>query len=317
MTRKDALCALVYISLAVSIGFADLRMRPHTNKVVADYIPGVLANTESAPGAYRVLAPFVIDKVAAASGASRQATWYATRLIFIFLALLSMHAYLRTWFRPEQAFTGVAITAATLPLTFTNSWPHPDSMPELALFTLGAMAAARGAHLGFGIVLALAALNRETSVFLVLLYAVALPRSRAHVYRTAAFAVEWAAIYGALRAVRGMRHYDYWQAARNWADLGLLPAPYDPYYRVYAYFVIFLFGPLLYLAFRAAARKNAPSFVTRALLIVPAFVTVAFLFSNIIETRIFTPLYALIVPAAMFALFSGGRVDGRDESNLP
>jgi hypothetical protein len=302
MKRKDWLCVLVYLSMTVAVGFADLRMRPHTNKVVADYIPGVVGNTESAPGAYRVLAPFTIDAAARLTGASPLATWYATRLIFIFLALAAMHGYLRTWFPPEHALTGVALTAATLPLTFTNSWPHPDSMPELALFTLGAMAAARGAHLGFAGALALAALNRETSAFLVLLYAVARPLDRAHVYRTFAFALEWAAIYAALRAARGLRHYDYWQAGRHWTDLGLLPAAFDPYYRAYAYFAVVLFGPLLYLAFRAVARRNAPLFVARALLVVPVFVAVAFMFSNIIETRIFTPLYALIVPAALFAL---------------
>jgi hypothetical protein len=305
MLRKDALCLLVYLSLAVSIGFADLRMRAHTDKVVADYIPGVVNNTEFAPGVYRVLAPFVIDRTARITGASLLSTWYATRLIFIFLALASIHAYLRTWFSAAQALTGVALTAATLPLTFTNSWPHPDSMPELALFTLGAMAVARRAYLAFGLVLALAALNRETSVFLVMLYAIALPLTRAHAARTAAFAVEWAAIYAGLRAVRGLRQYAYWQAPRNWSDLGLLPAPFDPYYRSYAYFAVFAFGPLLYLAYRAARRNDAPLFVSRALLVVPAFVTVAFLFSNIIETRIFTPLYPLILPGALFALFGG------------
>jgi hypothetical protein len=61
---------------------------------------------------------------------------------------------------------------------------------------------------------------------------------------------------------------------------------------------------MLYLSLKATA---APAFVRRALLLVPCVVVVAFLFSNIIETRIFTPLYALILPGAMFYLF-GDRV---------
>ena len=59
MNRKDALCLLVYVSLAIATGFADLHMRPHTEKVLTEYIPGVVANTEFPPGAYRVLAIIV------------------------------------------------------------------------------------------------------------------------------------------------------------------------------------------------------------------------------------------------------------------
>ncbi len=307
MTRKDAYCLLVYVSFAIATGFTDLRMRPHTDKVVTDYIPGVVANTEFAPGAYRVLAPLIIHETAAVTGLSLQTTWYITRLLFILAAFWCVHLYLRTWFAPEQALAGVAITAATLPLTFTNSWPHPDSMPELALFTLGAIAVARRADALFAITLALAAFNRETSAFLVLLYLVAQPLERGRLWRTGVFAGEWFLIYAGLRVARGIRHYDYWQAGRNLADLGLLPANYDPYYRLYAYFVVFLFGPLLYLALRTRAGDDTPFFVRRALLVVPFFVVVAFTFSSIIESRIFTPLYPLILPAAMFALFTPSR----------
>jgi hypothetical protein len=305
MTRQDALCLLVYLSLAISLGFADLRMRAHTEKVIAEYIPGVVNNTESAPGAYRVLAPFVIQEASRLTGASLSATWYATRLLFIYLAFCCMHFYLRTWFAPEQALTGVAITAATLPLTFTNSWPHPDHIPELALFTLGAMAIARRSDALFAVALAVAALNRETSVFLVLLYAVAEPLSRPRLMRLTLFAAEWFAIYAGLRAIRGLRHYDYWQAGRNLTDLGLLPAAFDPYYRAYAYFAVVLFGPMLFLALR---NRDAPPFARRALLVVPCFAAVAFMFSNIIESRIFTPLFPLVLPG-LIAAFGAPRLE--------
>jgi hypothetical protein len=297
---EDAWCVLLYISIAIATGFADLRMRPHT-LTVTKYITGVVDGSEYAPGKYRVLAPFIIDGLADASGVSLEATWYGTRLLFIFLAYLALHAYLRTWFPPRIALAGVALTAATLPLTITNSWPHPDSMPELALFSLGAMAIARRNDGLFAIVLALAALNRETSAFLVALYFVAFPVTRDRLTRTLFLGFEWLTIYAGLRILRGVQHYDYWQAGRNLADLALLPANYDPYYRGYAYFAIVLFGPLLALALRE--RAKLPSFARRALLVVPCFVAVAFTFSSIIESRIFLPLYPLVLPAFMFAVF--------------
>lgn len=305
-SNRDLWCVLLYITFAVAIGFADLRMRAHTDNVVKNYIPGVVAGTESAPGLYRVLAPFTIDGLARATGVSLFNVWLATRLAFIFAAFCSLHMYLRTWFEPEAALAGVATAAATLPLTFTNSWPHPDHMPELALFTLGAAAIARRRDGFFAIGLALAALNRETSVFLVILYAVAEQWTKPRLLRIAAFGAEWLAIYAGLRALRGLRHYDYWQADRNLTDLGLLPDAFDPYYRAYAYFAFVLFGPMIWLALRP---RTAPLFVRRALLVVPLVGAIAFMFSNIIESRIFTPLYPLVLPGMMFALFEPARVD--------
>ena len=301
LLAKDGWCVLLYLTVTIATGFADLRMRPHTLNVVNSYIPGVVANTEFAPGKYRVLTPYIVDRLARLFDASLLNVWYGTRLLWIFCAYCLLHWYLRTWFPPEGALAGVALTAATLPLTFTNSWPHPDSMAELALFSLAAMAVARRVDALFAAALAAAAFNRETSVFLVLLYLVAEPLTRRRALKAALFSVEWISIYAGLRAVRGLEHYDYWQPARNLSDLGLLPPNYDPYYRAYAYFGLVLFGPLLVLALKA---RWAPAYVRRALIVVPCFIVVAFLFSNIIESRIFTPLYPLVLPAVLFSMFT-------------
>ena len=102
MKRSDFHCLLVYITLAVATGFADLRMRAHYDHVVASYIPGVLANTDGPPGVYRVLAPFLVDLLADLTGASIHAVWYTTRLLWILLAYLIVHFYLRTWLRPRS-----------------------------------------------------------------------------------------------------------------------------------------------------------------------------------------------------------------------
>jgi len=300
MSRRALWFVLLYVTLAVATGFADLRMRAHAELAVTKFIPDVVTGTEFAPGKYRVLVPFFNTYLSRFTGLTPMLVWHVTRLLWFFAAYCVMHVYLRTWFTAERALTGVALVAATLPLTFTNSWPHPDHAAELALFPLAALAIARHKDAWFAIVLPVAALNRETSVFLVLLYAVTRPLSRTHLMRTALFACEWLTVYGGLRIVRGYSSYDMWQAGRNLADLAIpLPATYDPYYRAYAYFVVALFGPMLALGLTA---REPPLFVRRALLVVPAIVVVAFLLSNIIETRIFTPIYACLLPATLFAL---------------
>jgi hypothetical protein len=142
-------------------------------------------------------------------------------------------------------------------------------------------------------------------VFLVPLYLLAGQPVRARIPVTLLLALEWAAIYIGLRAWRGFVHYDYGQFTRNLQYLKLLPAPYDPYVRAYAYFGLVLFGGLLFVAMSQSAGR--PLFMTRALWIVPMFGAVAFTISSIIETRIFTPLYALVMPSVIFGWQSADR----------
>jgi hypothetical protein len=147
--------------------------------------------------------------------------------------------------------------------------------------------------------LLLASLNRETAVFLVLLYFVVRPLTREHVLKTAGLGALWAAVFVGLRAWRGFEHYEYWQLGRNIEFLRLLPPPRDPYYRAYAWFGVVAFAPLLWIA--ARARREQPVFVRRALWVVPVIASVAFTISSIIESRIFTPLFPLVVPAVVCA----------------
>jgi hypothetical protein len=289
-----------YVLLALASGFTDLRVRRYPEHAVKVYMPGVIDGTADAPGLYRVLAPFSFEWLAQSTGADRMVLWHATRLAWFFLAWLVWHVYLRTWFEPGEAMLGTAFVAATLPLTFTNSWPHPDHIPELALFTLGCLAIARQKDAWFAATLAVAAFNRETAAFLVPLYLVVGPLTRARLLRTAAFGALWLAIFAGLRWYRGFRMYDVWQFGRNLDFLKLLPAPYDPYYRAYAWFSVVLFGILLYLALRSRGRQ--PLFVRRALwALVPVFL-VGWTISSIMETRIFTPAFSLVIPGVLYTL---------------
>ena len=109
------------------------------------------------------------------SGADPMHVWLVGRLCWFLLAWFATHAYLRTWFDVRTSILGTATVAALLPTTYTNSWAHPDHVPELALFTLGCLAAARRDDFWFAVVLLLATLNRETAVFLLPVYLVAAP----------------------------------------------------------------------------------------------------------------------------------------------
>lgn len=290
----------LYLLLAIALGFVDLRMRRFPEHGMQKYVPTVVSGSAEAPGLYRVLSPYALDWTVKATGADPMSIWHLSRLVGFFGAWLALHAYLRTWFSVSGAMFGTTLAAAALPLTFTNSWAHPDHVPELLLFTLGCLAIARGQDLWFAVLLALATLNRETAAFLVPLYALAAPLTRTRVVKSALFGGLWAAIYVGLRVARGFQSYDVWQLWRNIEFLKLLPPPYDPYARAYAWFGLALLGPLLMLAL--ATRREQPDFVRRAIWVTPIVVGVCFTLSSIVETRIFTPLLPILLPGVMWTL---------------
>ena len=308
MSRPDANRLMVFLLLgvmAVATGFADLRMRTYPRRAYEEYIPAVVSGYADAPERYRVLVPYTTAAFGRITHLPAEDAWDLTRLAWIFAAYVILYAYLHTWFSAAHALLGALLVAATLPLTFTNSWAHPDHMAELALFTAGCLAVARGRDGWFAAILIVSSLNRETTAFLVLLYAVAAPR-RPHVWiKAAGFGAIWFAIYAGLRFARGFVAYDVWQWHRNLSFFRLLPAPYDPYYRAYAYFFLVLFVPMLLLGLRGVRTK--PFFVRRALLVVPVFVAVCLTMSSVIETRIFTPLYGLMLPSLMFSIVPADR----------
>jgi hypothetical protein len=307
--REARLWVPLCLTLALASGFIDLRTRQYPEHPVKVYMPPVVAGTAEAPGRYRILVPYLNEGVTQAFLLDRQYVWLGTRLATFFLAYAILFHYLRIWFPVTGAIAGMALVAGGLPLTFTNSWAHPDHIAELALFTLGCLTIARGRDAAFAVTLILATLNRETAVFLVLLHAIAAPFTKARAARTIAFGAIWLAIFVGLRWYFGVEHYEYWQIRRNLEFLKLLPPPYDPYYRAYAWFVVFLFGPLLFVAL--GGLKAQPMFIRRALWVVPAILIVGFTISSIIETRIFTPMFPLILPAVIGAVyqFEAGKVE--------
>jgi hypothetical protein len=282
--------------------YVDLRVRAHPARAYAEYIPGVIAGTEEAPGRYRVLAPWVVDSVGRLTGWTPETAWHVTRALWFALAWVAFQLYLETWFTPLVSLGGTGMAAAVLPITYTNSWPHPDHIPELALFTVGCLTIVRGKDGWFALTLVLTALNRETSVLLVGVYLLARPMTRAHVLRAAALGGLWAAVYVGLRMWRGFQHYDYWQLGRNLEFLRLLPPNYDPYYRAYAWFVVILVVAFAVAAWPALRSRETPRPVRAAAAVVPVLLIMGTLFSSIIETRIFTPVLPLMLPSLMFAL---------------
>lgn len=307
LTRLPLALLPAYLVVATALGFVDYRMRTHPDRGFDAYPQAVVANTEEPPGKYRVLAPYLFESVVRATGIPRDVLWVLFRWVCLLGGLLATHVLLSTWADATTAFAGALLSGVLLLLTFTNSWGHPDHLVEWAVLTAGLVAVARQHFVWAVVWLLVAALNRETSFVLVLWWMVARPVSRDWLWTSAGLSAVWAAVYVGLRWWRGVAWYDPWQADRNLEFLGLLPPGYDPYYRAYAWFGVILVA--LALGTLASSWSRQPR-LTRGgtLVVLPAFVTLAFLFSSIIETRIFTPLLPMLTLTVMFACTPADRM---------
>jgi hypothetical protein len=303
--RSDWYAFALYVSLAVAVGFTDHRVRRFAEFVVSTYVPEVVQGTADAPSRYRVLAPFVIDAATRTSTVPPLITFLVLRLLCIYAGLVATHVYLRRWYAPAFALLGTTLLAALLPLTFTNSWAHPDSMVEIVLFTAGCAAVVAKRDGWFLALLMLAALNRETSAFLLLLWAwqrLASERSMSMLRRIAFVGSAWVAVFVGLRWIRGFATYDYWMLPTNLASLIPLPDNFDPYVRVSGYMWLVLTIPLMSFAVVGVRQTGWSSYFGRAVWVAASLLLVGFTISSVIESRIFTPLFPLLLPAAMAGL---------------
>jgi FtsH-binding integral membrane protein len=76
----------------------------------------------------------------------------------------------------------------------------------------------------------------------------------------------------------------------------------DLYYRLFPWFWVILVVPLFLAIGLTWARQ--PRFTRAAAgIVAPALLLTGFLFSSVIESRIFTPVIPLLMPGLLFALF--------------
>ncbi len=231
------------------------------------------------------------------------------RWLFVFLALLCFHFYLRKWFDARLAFAGVVTLAAIMPLTYVNDLQ--ESSPLLLLTFLLGLWMIRDHHtFWFALVLLIGALNNETILLLALVY---------FLYNFSDWNVRVLARLGALILLTALPAYlvtalirystrtsphlgEVWQLPNN--VQGFIKAfgasPLDWWHENYLS-VFFLYGALWVFAF--LGYKSKPLFLQRAALMIPFFLAAHFIAGIISETRLLLPLSFILIPMAFYYLF--------------
>jgi hypothetical protein len=260
---------------------------------------GVLAHTATAPDRYRLLAPLIVE---GPMRVLRQ--WMPAELafdrvyaVFYLLAmtalLWSQFAYLRVWFTDEQALVGVLLLASTLRITIRQHDYAPFSYLEPTFFAAGLLLILRDKRAWLGLLVALAALNRETGIFLALLFAVTQPLTRRNILAAIAYLAVWAAVFVGVRLYGGEADR-YWEIGRIWRTN--LSQPGLTLYNVTAFLGVMW-------VFALAGFTRAPDFVRRAAIVIPAYAGAVAIWGLWWEVRLLMPLLPLVLPLALSALF--------------
>ncbi len=231
------------------------------------------------------------------------------RGVFIFLALICFHFYLRKWFDAGLAFGGTLFFITIIPLSYMNDLQ--ESTPLLLLTFLLALWAIREQHMaGYALAMVVGALNNETMLILPMVFVL---------YNFKDFKpknlipLAWATLWTSLPAyiIVGIIRYItrdnprlavWWQFPENISLMkaDLLSSPLG-WWDARFLFVFFIFGTLWLFAFLKYSKL--PLFLQRAGFLIPVFV-IAHLFGGVIgEVRLMLPLSFLVIPMSFFYLF--------------
>ena len=314
-SRLDRVALAFYGPVALALAFADFAVRGNPAFVVQRYIPAVLAGVYEAPFIYRPLAPWLIQTVTSLGGLTPLGGLAFMRFSGLFFSLVTFHLFLRTWHSAGLALGATLAMAALLPLTFTNSWPVPGTYLELTLFNLGCLAIAKRWDGLFSVILTLAALNRETSAFLWLLWAATRFRElplRAWFLRAAALGTAWMAVFAGLRWAWGFRPYKFFVLWQNLDYLRVFDSTIEPRLRVFGWFWLAIVAVPAVLAVRGARLPGANPMARFAVILAFAFVALCLATASIVEPRVLVPIFPLFAPAAIsfVATQAGGRSKG-------
>ncbi len=263
----------------------------------------ILAGSGKSPYVYRILVPRLTEatrplvKALGIDNPKQNLEWsyLLWRWVFTFGLLLLFHLWLESWVEPPWVVGGVFLLAALHPPSYLFYWYQPASALDLLLWTAAAVISmsGRGHNWLFPLML-LGGLNRETAVFIPLIYlALRLGREPTGrlLLRTFALETVWLATFVGLRLMIGVKEPKVTPLQVLQENLT------HPSWFVYAlsFFGVLWLFPLL-------DWRRLPKELKRLALALTPYLGLQIVFGRIREVRLILPLALVLIPIALQAL---------------
>lgn len=303
---------LVSISLLISyFYFSQISYPAYSLRV--ELHQKIINGIAESPYKYRILVPFILEgfiKVFSSFLSLKVSfifsySLFESVLFFIFFKVL--FDYLRLWFNKEQALLGILFVAFTMPITFKDHYFQPWSYIEPIFYILALKYLYEKKYLYFLVILILASLNRETSVFLVLLYLftnpeIIYPIKFSHIMKAKSalknfvlILALWLIIFYGIRYIRGGSQY-----VQNLIQIWFQNASLSNLWKMILQIVLFL-GIFWYFAVKGYRFSN--EFIKRATMILPFYILFILIFGIWREVRLLMPLYPILIPMGLSFLY--------------
>jgi len=296
---------LFSIAMVLTENYTSTLVYPNLWRVIA-FHNGILRGTVLSPDRYRILMPFLIRillRILYFITSYRKAfflSYFILHFIFTFLCLLILYIFFKQWFSKEYSLIGTLFITGTMPITFKFSMVAIWSLMEVFFFTLGLLLTYKKQYLVLALIILLAALNRETGLFIVLAFLFANLDLRAIFKKETMidrkvvmlfmfYFFLWLVVFIGLRYFRGMAPHIF-TIRRIWV-------------RNCAHFLTALKYNILFLGFFwifvILGFKKAPAFIKRASIVAPLYVLTLLIFGNWYEVRTLMTLYPILIPLGL------------------
>jgi hypothetical protein len=305
--RHAAAIALAVMACSLSaFDYGIAKVSPEEQTDRAALHRSILRGEAPSPYRYRVLAPLVIESLAAAArpvwGADASFRRAFTLVAFASLValLLSQYAYLKVWFTDEQALVGMLALACVLRATLEDNTLRyaPWSLLEPSLLTLALLAIWHRRTIPLLPLTLIASLNRETGILIPLALAINGFKERSpRQLRMAAvcFAISIAVFVG-LRFTLHAAPPVYslatiWEMNRSGEGI-----------RAAAQNVLLFMGVSGWILV-AFGWRRAPQYVKRTYWLIPAYLPLYLIWGVWYEVRLLMPIYPILLPALLASLY--------------
>jgi len=245
---------------------------------------------------YRILVPYLIQWIVPIIPGKPEAGFLISYFLYyqfsVAFSLITNYVFIRFWHSRKLAMTGVLIMAVSLFVGFGDGYFQPWSILEIGLFTIGLIAIYKEKEAALAVIIVLAALNRETGVFLCLTYLLIHLKTH-HPFINARHLI-WSMVYFAIWGIVffGLR---LWLGSAPQLSLSeIMQRNLTPSGLVMAVVNIFLFlGALWIQVFHGF--KTTPDFVRKAWRAVPVYIAFFLVFGIWQEVRLLSTLYPILL----------------------
>lgn len=298
---RQAIGIIVSLALIVAYLYFDRIDKPNYEARFALHAE-ILEGTAPSPYRYRVLIPLVAEGLFRVSRtfvdpkSAFLAAYGLLDLLCITALLILLYRYLRMWFDTTPALVAVLFVGGTMPVTFQDHYFQPWSLLEPVLFTAGLMAVYFNRYLLLLGLTLVAALNRETAIYIPLMYLVYRGFAEAQRGRREVLLLTGSCII----VLAGLRFF-LGYASHVITFQEALITSVKKIGSTIVNWVVFL-GIFWLFVYRGVA--YAPPFVRRMAWIVPLYVPAMLLGGIWYETRLLMPLYPFLVPLALSYLYA-------------